>query len=65
VRVNYYVKCEDLTPKVLAKYSYWDSLIIASALKNNCSICYSEDMQHGQLIEDRLKVINPFKESER
>jgi predicted nucleic acid-binding protein len=50
---------------IVYKYSYWDSLIIASALENNCSICYSEDMQHGQLIEDRLKVINPFKESER
>lgn len=45
------------------KYSYWDSLIIASALGNNCSICYSEDMQHGQVIEDRLKIINPFKQS--
>ena len=42
------------------KYSYWDSLIIASALENNCSICYSEDMQHGQIIEDRLRIINPF-----
>ena len=46
------------------KYSYWDSLIIASTLENDCSICYSKDMQHGQVIEDRLKIINPFKESE-
>jgi len=42
------------------KYSYWDSLIIASALENNCSICYSEDMQHGQIIEDRLRIVDPF-----
>ncbi len=41
-------------------FSYWDSLIIASALENDCSILYSEDMQHGQLIEDRVKIINPF-----
>ncbi len=30
------------------KYSYWDSLIIASALENDCSILYTEDMQHNQ-----------------
>jgi predicted nucleic acid-binding protein len=42
------------------KYSYYDSLIIASALENNCSILYTEDMQHGQIIEDSLKIINPF-----
>jgi predicted nucleic acid-binding protein len=42
------------------KYSYWDSLILASALENSCSILYSEDMQHGQAIEDNLKIINPF-----
>ena len=44
------------------KYSYWDSLIIASALENNCSILFSEDMQHNQLIENKLKIINPFEE---
>jgi len=42
------------------KYSYWDSLILASALESSCSIIYSEDMQHGQVIEDNLKIINPF-----
>lgn len=44
------------------KFSYWDSLIIASALENNCAILYSEDMQHGQIIEDRLTIVNPFRE---
>jgi len=42
------------------KYSYWDSLIIASALQNGCSSLYSEDMQNGQVIENKLKIINPF-----
>jgi len=41
--------------------SYWDSLIITSALENGCNILYSEDMQHNQLIENRLRIINPFK----
>jgi len=40
--------------------SYWDSLIIASALENECSILYTEDMQHGQIIEKKLRIINPF-----
>ena len=41
-------------------YSYWDSLILASALENKCSIIFSEDMQHQQVIENSLKIINPF-----
>ena len=47
------------------KVSFWDSLIIASALENGCNILYTEDMQHGQIIEDNLKIINPFEESKR
>ena len=45
------------------KYSYYDSLIIATALESKCNILYSEDMHHGQIIENNLKIINPFKVS--
>jgi len=41
-------------------YSYWDSLIIASALESNCSLLYTEDMQNGQIIDGKLKIVNPF-----
>ena len=41
-------------------YSYYDCLIIASALEANCKYLFSEDMQHGQIIENTLKIINPF-----
>jgi predicted nucleic acid-binding protein len=41
-------------------YSYWDSLVLAVALENNCSILYSEDMQDGQFIEGKLRLQNPF-----
>ena len=41
-------------------FSFWDSLIVASALENDCSILYSEDMQHKQVIEKKLPIINPF-----
>lgn len=40
--------------------SFYDSLIIAAALENNCFILYSEDMQHSQVIEQRLTIKNPF-----
>jgi predicted nucleic acid-binding protein len=48
--------------KIAQKYqfSFYDSLILSSALESGCNILYSEDMQHGQLIENRLKVVNPF-----
>lgn len=41
--------------------SYWDSLIIATAIINNCPVIYSEDMQHNQAIEN-LRIINPYKD---
>lgn len=41
-------------------YSYWDSLIIASALETGCNLLYSEDMQTGQIIEDCLRIENPL-----
>jgi predicted nucleic acid-binding protein len=41
--------------------SYWDSLIVASALNADCAVLYSEDMQDGLQIEQRLTIINPIK----
>lgn len=41
-------------------FSHYDSLIIASALAADCSTLYSEDLQHGQRIENRLVITNPF-----
>ena len=40
--------------------SNWDALIIAAALLADCDVLYSEDMQHGQIFENRLTVVNPF-----
>jgi predicted nucleic acid-binding protein len=42
------------------KYSYYDSLILAAALSAGCEILATEDMQHGQVIEDVLTIRNPF-----
>lgn len=41
--------------------SFWDGLIVASALSGNANILYSEDMQDGLIVEERLTIINPFK----
>ncbi|MGZ8955529.1 MAG: PIN domain-containing protein [Methylovulum sp.] len=41
-------------------FSHYDSLIIAAALQADCTTLYSEDMQNGQAIDNRLIIINPF-----
>lgn len=41
-------------------FSYWDSLIVASALAAQCTLLYTEDMQHGLQVENRLTLQNPF-----
>ena len=40
-------------------YSFYDSLIIASAVQADCALLYTEDMQHGQKIMN-LTINNPF-----
>lgn len=47
---------------VAARYGFsvYDSLIVAAALEAGCDTLYSEDLQHGQVIEGRLSVVNPF-----
>lgn len=41
-------------------FSYYDSLVVSSALLSGVKTLYSEDMQHGQLIENSLSINNPF-----
>ena len=40
-------------------FSFYDSLIVASALESKCAILYSEDMHHNQHI-GHLVIKNPF-----
>jgi predicted nucleic acid-binding protein len=42
-------------------FSYYDCLMLASALKSDCEFIYTEDMNDQQVIEGKLKIINPFK----
>lgn len=41
-------------------FSYWDSLIVASALAARCALLYTDDMQHGLKVENGLILQNPF-----
>jgi len=41
-------------------YSFWDSLIIAAAVKIEASVLLTEDLKNGQIIEDVI-IKNPFK----
>lgn len=40
--------------------SNWDALIVAAAILSGCDTLYTEDMQNGQIFENRLHVVNPF-----
>jgi predicted nucleic acid-binding protein len=46
-------------------FSFYDSVIVASALLAECTTLYSEDLQHRQVIDKRLTVINPFAKAQR
>ena len=41
-------------------YSFYDCIMLASALESKCEIIFSEDMSDGQLIRNALKISNPF-----
>jgi predicted nucleic acid-binding protein len=42
------------------KYSFWDSLIIASAISGGAGTIISEDLSDGQTIQG-VTIMNPFK----
>lgn len=52
----------DLAIKLIQKYDFqlFDSFVVALALEADCEILYSEDMQHGLLVNKKLQIINPF-----
>ena len=41
-------------------FSWYDSLIVASALESNCTLLWSEDMQDGLVVDKVLTVKSPF-----
>jgi predicted nucleic acid-binding protein len=41
--------------------SIYDAMIAASALHAECDTLWSEDMHDGMVIEDQLRIANPFR----
>jgi predicted nucleic acid-binding protein len=41
------------------RFSTYDALIVAAAVRAGCTIFYTEDLQQGQVIE-KLQIRNPF-----
>jgi predicted nucleic acid-binding protein len=41
------------------RFSIYDALIVAAAVRAGCAILYTEDLQQGQMIE-KLQIRNPF-----
>ena len=42
------------------RFSFYDSILVATALISGARTLYSEDLQHGQVIDKQLRVTNPF-----
>ena len=55
----------DRAAAVATRYqlSHWDALIVASALLAGCDTLYSEDLQHGQVFDEQLTAVNPFRDA--
>lgn len=43
------------------RLSFYDALMLAVALNGGARTFYSEDMQHGLVIDDRLRIVDPFR----
>ena len=43
-------------------FSFWDCQIVAAALQARCAILMTEDLQHGQVIDKLLQVVNPLRD---
>jgi len=62
VNFNLQTQLKGIELKGKYKLQFYDSMILATALENGCNIVFSEDMQHNQVIENQLTIINPFKD---
>lgn len=40
--------------------SYYDALIVSSALETGCSVIFSEDFQPNLDIHNKVRIVNPF-----
>ncbi len=41
-------------------FAFYDATIVAAAIRAGCDTLWSEDMQHGMRVANRLRILNPF-----
>ncbi len=56
------IETHDQGRRIAERYghSVYDAMIVASALLAGCKTLYSEDMQDGLVIDQQLRILNPF-----
>jgi predicted nucleic acid-binding protein len=42
------------------RYSIYDALVLSAAIQAKCKTIYSEDLQDGQIIDNKVVIRNPF-----
>lgn len=57
------IDTHDAAVRIARRHGFhiYDALVVASALAADCETLYTEDLQDGQVIEERLTIRNPFK----
>ncbi|WP_394889605.1 PIN domain-containing protein [Mesorhizobium sp. AaZ16] len=43
------------------QFGVYDGMIVAAALEAGCEVVLSEDLQHGLVVDGRLRIVNPFR----
>ena len=44
-------------------FSVYDAMIVGTAVEAGCDRLWSEDMQHGLVLAEGLRIVNPFRAS--
>ncbi len=58
------VECHETSLLLAERYGFssYDAAIAASALQARCDTLMSEDMQHGMVLDEGLRIVNPFRD---
>lgn len=62
VPIRNQANCNALKLAERYQLSFYDALMLAVAAEGGARTIYSEDMQHGLLVEGSLRVLDPFRE---
>lgn len=61
VPLDHAVHAEGLRLAERYRFSIWDGMMVAAALNVDCDVLWSEDMHDGLIVDQRLKIANPFR----